>query len=251
MRERRIAGGETVYREGDDSDAVYIISDGRVEVTRETAGKPIVLGILGSGQIFGETGVIRDRPRSTTTRALVDTTLIRIDKQDFLEAFGPDNALAFRVLRMLCERLASADRRLAETFHPEGALLSEVGRIRLLPGSPQVQNQIGAEGLVVEELPFRVGRRSQPDEPPLETSMSLAIRAHDTYQMSLEHFSIEEQAGRLVVHDLDSYLGTLVNGERIASFEHTATVGLDFGETDVQAGGADSPYKFKVIVEPA
>ncbi len=59
------------------------------------------------------------------------------------------------------------------------------------------------------------------------------------------------RAGQMFVRDLDSHLGTMVNGRRIASFEHSAGARLGFGPNLVQAGGIDSPYRFRIVVERA
>jgi len=56
-------------------------------------------------------------------------------------------------------------------------------------------------------------------------------------------------ARRPVVRDLESDLGTLVNGLRIAQFERSGAADLRFGENRIQAGGLESPYRFHVIVE--
>ena len=57
--------------------------------------------------------------------------------------------------------------------------------------------------------------------------------------------------GRLMVRDLGSYLGTVVNGTRIAHFEQSASADLLFGDNSVQTGGLDSAYRFRIIVERA
>jgi len=251
MREVEIQAGHIVYSEGDESDAVYIVSEGEIEVARASGDEPVVLARLRRGQLFGEMGVIADRLRSTTTRAATDVSPLSIGKQDFLDAFGPNNKLALKVLRTLCERLSNADQRILDAVRREGAPVGEVGRIRRLPGSHIVEAQIGAEGIEIGDLPYRVGRRAEPGEPPQETPMSLAMHAQEGYQISLEQFAIDEAGGRLMVQDLGSHLGTLVNGQRIASFEQSQTADLGFGETEIQAGGSTSDYRFRIIVERA
>ena len=106
MKERRVAAGGVIYREGDPGDAVLVIREGEVEVLRETDGETVRLAVLRRGAIFGETGVLRDKPRSTTVRALGEVKMIALSKADFLAAFGGENSLALPLLRMLCERLS-------------------------------------------------------------------------------------------------------------------------------------------------
>jgi len=250
VQERSVAAGDSVYREGDPGDAVFVIMEGRVEVLREVDGETLQLTILRKGGIFGEMGVIRNRPRSTTTRALDDVTLLEIPAAAFLATFDEDNPLALPLLRTLCERLVEADSRLAEMGgFSEPAKSDAIARIRLLPGSREVEAQIGTDGVAVGELPFRVGRSAPSSKSPPITASGLMLRGAQESQLSSLHFAIEDQDGRIVLRDLDSRLGTLVNGLRIAHFEYSNTGELRFGNNDVQTGGSESPYRFHIIIE--
>lgn len=51
------------------------------------------------------------------------------------------------------------------------------------------------------------------------------------------------------MHDLDSYLGTIVNGQPIGAAFGADRVPLRPGENTVVAGGTQSPFSFRVIVE--
>lgn len=252
MQEHRVQAGEVIYNEGDTSDAIYVISSGIVEVLRNHDGALVRLGVLRHGEIFGETGVILDHPRSTTTRALSAASLLRIDKKRFLEIFPPDNPIALPLLRMLCERLAETNRQLAETATGGSeAAREEVGEMRLVAASPVVETQIGNRGIVVRELPFKIGRRARPGEPPKASAdeLLLSAPAHGSYQLSLQHCAIVEFGGAVVIRDLGSALGTLVNGRRIAAFEHSRIAPLRIGVNEIVAGGADSPYRFALVIE--
>ena len=250
MQERTVAAGDYVYREGDPGDAVFVIADGEVEVLREVDGEILQLTTLRKGAIFGEMGVIRKRPRSTTTRALGNLTLLEIPAEAFLGTFEEENPLALPLLRMLCERLVEANSKLSEMgAFSEPAKSETVARIRLLPASREVESQIGTDGVLIGELPFHVGRSAPSSKTPAMSGKELMLRAAQESQISPLHFVIEEQDGSIVLRDLDSRLGTLVNGLRIAHFEYSSTADLRFGNNDVQTGGSESPYRFHVIVE--
>lgn len=77
-----VPAGEAVVREGDTSDRFYVIESGLVEVTRAGA----VLRQEGTGDFFGEIGLLRDVPRTATVTALSDTVLLVLDRDDFLDA---------------------------------------------------------------------------------------------------------------------------------------------------------------------
>jgi len=250
MKERLIEAGEVIYREGDPGDAVFVVKVGEVEVSRGVSGQLVRLAVLRGGAIFGEMGVLRDRPRSTTVRAVGPVTLIVIPKEAFLATFQRDNPLALSLLQMLCERLLLVDNQLLEQrIYSVAAVISEIKQIRLLAAAPEVENQIGTDGIVVKVLPFLVGRHKDPGSIEKPAHADLLLHAPNSGQLSRRHFALEDLDGRLIVRDLQSDLGTVVNGARIASFERSDTADLRFGENRVQAGGLESPYRFHIIVE--
>ncbi len=251
MKEAQFADGETIYQEGEHSDAVYVIQCGAVEVLRQADGEDIRLGLLGRGEVFGEMGVIQDKPRSTTMKAVGDVSVLRLSRNAFISVFGDDNPLGLPLLRMLCERLARADERLMEDSLPgtETARMAELGSIRLLAASRSVEMQIGAEGIVISRLPYRVGRRAVLDHESAATHSELSLGIRDDPAISPEHFALEERDGVLIVRDLDSYLGTIVNSRSVSRFGNSKTIPLVFGSNLVVAGGMESSHRFTVLVE--
>lgn len=255
MHERALAAGTTIYSEGDPGDAVYFIRSGQVEILKRAGDTPVKLVTLGKGEVLGEMSVIRDEPRSTTARALTETALMVLTKEDFLAAFGGKNGVALGILRMLCERLAKADQQLLADSKPDTrpdgptALLSEVAAIRIGSSSELVRWQIGDGTLAVEALPFRVGCHRQGDKAVKQAKDALSLLAANDHQLSRQHFAIEKRGGELIVRDLGSHLGTMVNGQRISRFDSEAVAGLRLGANQVVAGGAESPYRFVVYVD--
>ena len=251
MNEAQFADGKTIYREGEESDTVYVIQRGAVEVLRHVDGEDIRLGLLGQGDVFGEMGVIQDRPRSTTMKAVGDVSVLRLSKTAFLSVFGDDNPLGLPLLRMLCERLSRVDERLVEESLPgtEIARMAELESIRLLAASRAVETQIGTKGIVISRLPYRVGRRAVLDHESAATQSELSLGIRDDLTVSPEHFVLEERDGILIVRDLDSYLGTIVNGRPVSRFGKSKTIPLAFGSNLVVAGGIESSYRFTVLVE--
>ncbi|MBI3012467.1 MAG: cyclic nucleotide-binding domain-containing protein, partial [Elusimicrobia bacterium] len=86
--------GQTLYREGDTGDALYVIQSGRVRVIgRGEDGKEKALNFLGRGETFGETALLTGAPRSVTVRADSNVQLLVLYKQDF-ETFLRSNPTA-------------------------------------------------------------------------------------------------------------------------------------------------------------
>ena len=74
--------GVDVVVEGSPAHAFYAIVDGRVVVHRDGT----VLAHRGSGESFGERGLLDNAPRNATVTTETDTTLLRIDGTVLLEA---------------------------------------------------------------------------------------------------------------------------------------------------------------------
>ena len=80
----RYSAGEIIFRDGDESKHFYIIDTGQVSVFRkDPAGTEVIVRLLGPGQFFGETGLVRSEPRNATVKVTANTTLFAIEKADF------------------------------------------------------------------------------------------------------------------------------------------------------------------------
>lgn len=76
IRFRAYRAGETIIREGEDDTWVYHLVSGRVRVLSQEA----VVATLGHyGDIFGEMGPLRGRPRNATVVADTDVTCFAVD----------------------------------------------------------------------------------------------------------------------------------------------------------------------------
>ncbi len=249
MRDVSFDTGQIIFREGDAADAVYLLRSGAVEVVRESQATEIRLAVLGEGELFGEISVIRGEARSTTLRALGPASAVEIPREAFLKAFPDDNPLALKVLRGLCGRLINSNDMMVDGQVRRGVGEEDLRRVRLLPDSPEVGAQIGEDGVAITAFPFEVGGHIRAGVSPSHRTHGLSLRHADEQRISNPQFSLEFVAGRLHLRDLGSRLGTVVNDVRLARFEETDIIPLDLGESRVQTGGEDSPYRFRLLVE--
>lgn len=127
------AAGDVIFKAGDPADTMYVVTDGELVVTLE--GKE--LDRLAAGELFGEMGMVENRPRSATVTAVSDGWLIPIDKLRFAALVRQHPGFATRVMAIMSARLRrqmsnEVDR---QTFEHE----LEIGRkmqLALLPESP-------------------------------------------------------------------------------------------------------------------
>jgi signal transduction histidine kinase len=64
-----LAPGEVLMSEGSPPDALYVVTDGELEISRHANGADLLLNVCGPGDLIGELGVAHGRPRSATVRA--------------------------------------------------------------------------------------------------------------------------------------------------------------------------------------
>ena len=64
-----LAPGEVLMSEGSPPDAMYVVTEGELEISRHSTGAELLLNVCGPGDLIGELGVAHGRPRSATVRA--------------------------------------------------------------------------------------------------------------------------------------------------------------------------------------
>jgi CRP-like cAMP-binding protein/Zn-dependent protease len=85
VRLRSVARGQAVVRQGERSDAFYVVRRGTLQALEEDpeTGDERVLRVLGRGESFGELGLLESQPRAATVRALEEAEVFEIDKGTF------------------------------------------------------------------------------------------------------------------------------------------------------------------------
>lgn len=89
--EIELATGSVVVREGEPADALYLVVAGSLQACRASGGgEAQALGKVGSGEVFGEIGLLERIPRTAAVLALEPCRLMRIKGEAFLEALSSD-----------------------------------------------------------------------------------------------------------------------------------------------------------------
>ena len=102
--------GRVVIREGEPGDEAFVIVSGRCVVTAMSEGKRVVLRELGPGDVFGETAVFSDEPRSATVEA-TETLVVRVVTGETLSQTLGLQTWAGEFIKVLADRFREADRR--------------------------------------------------------------------------------------------------------------------------------------------
>jgi len=251
--------GEVLFREGDPSGGVLRVTSGEIEVLREVGEASIVLGNVRQGEWLGEMGVIENRNRSATARAASDGAVEILTAQQFLDRMTNDPWLARELILRLSIRLRKIEDKIAEGLPPEHALDSIEGTtseevipenvtISLVAQTGALRDWIGAAPIQVVALPYVVGRRPLQGEAEPARHPNLMIEDAVPFRLSRDHFMITGGKNRLLILDLGSTLGTIVNGRAIGHHFMNDAAPLRRGENRIVAGGWGSPFEFVVSV---
>lgn len=83
---RKFPKDTLIFKGGDPSTSIYIIKSGEVEIfTQDQKTKKISIAKLGSGNFFGEIGVLLNTYRTAFAKTTKDTELFELKKEDFKE----------------------------------------------------------------------------------------------------------------------------------------------------------------------
>jgi CRP-like cAMP-binding protein len=274
MRQKEFKAGEIIFEEGDSSVCVYRIESGDVEVFVESNGQTVILGVMGAGEFLGEMGMVDDQPRSASARAISDVTASRYEEDEFFQLISQDSSSAERMIIRLCERLRNVTKKYTQeavlggkafideatsTNEELGRSLLQNGRkeggsaepkLTLFPSSQQLAQLLPEGGIPVRQLPFTVGRLPEGKESESTIHIDLKIPDSMPYRLSRRHFALYQASGGYGILDLGSALGTELNGNFLGrdfgkDFEY-----LKMGANRITAGGKDSPFTFRVLMEP-
>lgn len=108
-RVRFLAAGEPLFYAGDIGDEMYIIQDGRIEIsTQSLSGRRSVLNHMGPGEIVGEVALLDQGTRSADAVAATDVKLAVITRS-MLTIFLRENAdVAMALIAALCGKVRNA-----------------------------------------------------------------------------------------------------------------------------------------------
>src|SRR5437660_6377725 len=75
---KKLNKGDVLFKEGDSSDAIYVIKSGRIAITKAKGNGEIILAEKKTGEMLGEMAFFDDKPRSAGAKAIADTEVIAL-----------------------------------------------------------------------------------------------------------------------------------------------------------------------------
>lgn len=170
-----LGGGETLLREGDAGDALYVVVSGRLSVVVGSA--PIAE--IGRGETVGEMALLTGAPRSATVRAVRDTMLVRLSKESFDVLIERHPKATMALARLIVKRLEQSMReRSAPSTAPSTFAIAPAGRDSpLAQVARMIAEQLATHGNVLHLSSARL--RAIGDVPGNENDLAAWLDAQE------------------------------------------------------------------------
>jgi aspartate ammonia-lyase len=107
------ASDQLLYSRGDERKIMAIVVSGAVAIEKPLNGQPIRVATLGAGEAVGEGLLLNDTTHGTTARALTDTSVLLLSREDVAKMIRETPALyaalVGRAARAIAHRLSAVD----------------------------------------------------------------------------------------------------------------------------------------------
>ena len=100
--------GTVLFYEGDPASKLWVINEGRIQISKRVFTEEIVLEILGPGEFCGELSLVTDAPQAVTATVIEPARLLVIDATQFEAMIRANGELSMRMMRKLAGRLNEA-----------------------------------------------------------------------------------------------------------------------------------------------
>ncbi|HEY0982693.1 MULTISPECIES: cyclic nucleotide-binding domain-containing protein [unclassified Schlesneria] len=246
MEHYEYPAGAVVFMPGDLSKKAYLIHSGAVELRRGTFDSNDREAQLGPGEVFGELSLLTETPHTVSARVIKPARLSAITRDEFEQALSSVPTEVNAYIHSILERLkdlTSREQCLTTAIRPVEALTAT-----LYPLTRTAASSLPHASLPITNFPFRIGRSSSQRDRRQSDGNDLFLEDRQPYNVSRNHAMIDMENGKIVVRDMGSSLGILVNDTVIGGPSDEQEKVLDFGDNIIVLGGMTSPFQFRVSV---
>ena len=154
-----------VIAEGECSDSLYIVRQGRIRIyISDSSGREMLLNKLGAGDYFGELSLIDHEPRSASARTLCDCEVSVITSEDFMRCLNSNPEMAVSLVQVLAKRLRKSTEsqrqlalmdvygRLKATLLALSIKANGICKVEPKPTQQELANMIGASREMVSRI---------------------------------------------------------------------------------------------------
>jgi CRP/FNR family transcriptional regulator, cyclic AMP receptor protein len=110
LDELNFLAGKIIFKIGDPGGIMYVVESGKVELyLQDKADERVHLGYVNEGELFGELSLLDNEARSASAKAIEDTRLIAIDREDLLILVQSHPPAALDMMSALGHRIRSSN----------------------------------------------------------------------------------------------------------------------------------------------
>ena len=180
LRVNDVPTNTSLFRAGDEGDAMYLIEQGRVQITiTDEDKKQIVLAELAQGDFFGEMAIIDGKQRSADATVMETARLAVLSRENFLSFIHDNPKVALEMLSATFSRLRRTDKMLQQRVSRNVNVVYEKSLNTLDRLAIAITNRVGSFGFFLIILGWTVvwtGYNILASEIP-----SLHLRAFDPF----------------------------------------------------------------------
>ena len=108
---RRFPQGNPIFREDDPGEAVYVLVEGRVKVSRENLeGRERIFTILTPPEVVGEMALVSQLPRSATAHCIDNVVTLAIYRNELRAILDRHSQVLWNLAQIMAKRLADMNR---------------------------------------------------------------------------------------------------------------------------------------------
>ena len=102
----KLRKGQSLFKEGDDGDHLYIVASGKIKLgTKSQDGRENLLMILGPGDMFGDLSLFDSGPRTSTATAVTEAKLLSLGQDKVIPWVKEHPQVSLHLLARLASRL--------------------------------------------------------------------------------------------------------------------------------------------------
>jgi CRP/FNR family transcriptional regulator, cyclic AMP receptor protein len=118
---RQLKAGEILFKDGDPSDAMYVVKKGRLSVFKSKGNAEVELAEVGPGSMIGEMAFFDQKPRSASVKAALDSEVIELPFKALKAQYETFPEWLKAIIKTINEHLREANKRIKNLEQGETA----------------------------------------------------------------------------------------------------------------------------------
>jgi CRP-like cAMP-binding protein len=175
---REFPKGTVLFREGEPGREMYVVQQGKVNISKRVGDLEKILTALGQGEFFGEMSILNNAPRSATATCAEDSKLLVIDPKTFEAMIRGNAEIAIRMIKKLADRLQEADHQIENLLFRDAS--SRVVHFLAVAADRGTKTPAGQKiEIAPKDLPARIGvKAEQVDEVLMKLLKARIVSVH-------------------------------------------------------------------------